>query len=124
MNLRLLGVLQWFGLLGAAGAWWAQHLAGYGVTYARCSVAGIRWGMTYDAWQIGLMVGGCVVIVAAEAAAAIVFRETRDVDEMAGPPLGRLHFFATAALVANVLFLGIVVLDGLASVVDTVCRQS
>ncbi|MFN2627107.1 MAG: hypothetical protein ABR569_00545 [Gaiellaceae bacterium] len=124
MSLRLLGLLQWFGLLGAAGAWAAQHLVGYGVTDASCSVAGIHWGVAQDAWQIGLMVGACIVIVAAEGAAAIVFRETRDVEETAGPPLGRLHFFATAALVANLLFLGIVVMDGLASVLDVACRQS
>ena len=38
--------------------------------------------------------------------------------------LGRLHFFAAAALVTNLLFLAIVLLDGSASIVDTLCRQS
>jgi hypothetical protein len=38
------------------------------------------------------------------------------------PPQGRLHFFATAALVANLLFLVVIVLSGIASTVGTLCR--
>jgi hypothetical protein len=39
-------------------------------------------------------------------------------------PLGRIHFFAQAALLGNVLFLVIVVLDGVAAVHELPCRQS
>ena len=36
----------------------------------------------------------------------------------------RIRFFAIAALVANVLFLMIVLLSGLSAIVNTVCRQA
>ena len=39
-------------------------------------------------------------------------------------PYSRLHFFATAAMVANVLFLTVILLDGLGSVFATLCAQS
>jgi hypothetical protein len=39
-------------------------------------------------------------------------------------PHTRIHFFATAAMVANVLFFTVVLLDGLASVFDSLCVQS
>lgn len=63
------------------------------------------------------------LVVLAEVAAAVVFRRTRGVGDDDDPPPGRLHFFAVAALVANVLFLTAMVLDTIASVFGTLCRQ-
>jgi len=50
--------------------------------------------------------------VLAWAAAFLAYRETRVVDEYAPGPSGRIRFFAQAALLANVLFLVIVVSTG------------
>lgn len=131
---RALSVLQWLGFLGGALAWTTQHVVGYGVAEARCSVAGTGWGIGLDTWEGALLGCAATLILAAEAAAVTVFLRTRagefgdgPLDRADGPGearLGRLHFFSAAALVLNALFLVIVLLDGSASVVDTLCRQS
>ena len=63
-----------------------------------------------------------------------VFLATRETNYEDGPPddgrwggvvpYSRLHFFATAAMVANVLFLAAILMDGFASVFDSLCVQS
>ena len=63
-----------------------------------------------------------------------VFLETRETNYGDGPPgdgrwdgavpYTRLHFFAITAMVANVLFLAIVLLDALGAVASTLCAQS
>ena len=134
MSLRTLSALQWFGILAAPLLWTSQHVLGYGTGEARCSVAGMRWGIGFDVWQLTLVSCAGLVVVAAEVCAVIVFQRTRGADYGDGPPeegrweartpYGRLHFFATAAIVANVLFLTIMLLDGLASSLAVLCRQS
>lgn len=134
MSTRALSVLQWLGFLGGALTWTAQHVAGYGIAEARCSVAGAGWGIGLDAWEEALLGCAAVLVLGAEAAALTVFLRTRagefgdgPLDRADGPDearLGRLHFFSAAALVVNALFLVIVLLAGSASIVDTVCRQS
>ena len=52
------------------------------------------------------------------------FDITRDLGYTDPPPSGRIRFFAIAALAANVVFLMIVLLDGVASIVDRVCQQA
>jgi hypothetical protein len=121
---RLLEALQWFGILGAALAWSSQHVLGYGVTEAACGAGGTSWGIANDTWQIAIGACAGTVILGAEAAAVIVFRRTRGADHEGDPPLGRMQFFATAAIVANVLFLCIVALDTVASIYGYGCRQS
>jgi hypothetical protein len=132
-TLRRLSVVQWVGVMAAPLAWTGQHIVGYGVGQARCEV-GANWGIGFDAWQLAIVVVAGLLIVVSEAAAVTVFLATREVNYGDGPPedgrwagvvpLSRLHFFATAAMVANVLFLAIVLMDGLASVFDSLCVQS
>jgi hypothetical protein len=112
-----LEVLQWYALLGGALAWATEHVAGYFVSTAGCGSA------SFDATapQIVLVVAAAFAVVAAEAAALTVFRATR-ADEP--PPGGRLHFFAQAALLGNVLFFVIVVLNGVGAVYHLPCAQS
>lgn len=133
-TLRQLSVVQWIGVVVAPLAWAAQHVVGYGVGEARCSVAGMRWGISYDTWQLAIMAAAALLILVSEAAAVTVFLETRETNYGDGPPgdgrwggaipYSRLHFFATAAMVANVLFLVVIFLDGLGSVFSTLCAQS
>jgi hypothetical protein len=122
MTTRRLSMLQWLGLLGGGLTWAAQLLIGFGTTQAECSVGEMRWGIVNDTWQLSLLFVAGLVVVGAESAAAIVFVRTRDVGKDDPPPQGRLHFFATAALVANLLFLVVIVLSGIASTVGTLCR--
>jgi hypothetical protein len=134
MTLRRLSVLQWLGVVVAPLAWTGQHVVGYGVGQARCSVAGTNWGIGFDTWQLAILAAAALLILLSEAAAVTVFRATREVNYGDGPPqegrwagvvpYSRLHFFATAAMVANVLFLTVVLLDGLGSVFGSLCAQS
>jgi hypothetical protein len=131
MSLRTLSALQWTGVLVAPLAWTGQHVMGFGVGDARCSAVGPRWGIDIVAWQLALLACAGLLVIAAEAAAVAVFLRTRGAGFGDGPPdeekglrETRLHFFATAALVANVLFFSIMLYDGIASALETVCRQS
>lgn len=112
-----LELLQWYGLLGGALAWASQHVAGYFVSTAACGAPAI----SSTAPQIAIAVCAGLLVLAAEGAAFVVFRATGADDPAPG---GRLHFFAEAALLGNVLFLIIVVLTGFSSVYHLPCAQS
>ncbi|HJQ73278.1 MAG TPA: hypothetical protein VJ814_00210 [Gaiellaceae bacterium] len=133
-TLRRLSVVQWIGVMVAPLAWTGQHVVGYGVGQARCSVGGMNWGIGFDTWQLAILAAAGLLVLVSEAAAVTVFLATREANYGDGPPgegrwggavpYTRLHFFATAAMVANVLFLAIIFLDGLAAVFDSLCAQS
>jgi heme/copper-type cytochrome/quinol oxidase subunit 2 len=123
-RLRRLERLQWAGLFVAPLAWVGQHLIGQAAAQLSCSVANRGWGVSNQAWQVGLLVGSCVLIVGAGAAAVVVLLETRKQSYEDPPPVGRLQMFAIAALVTNFLLLLIVLMDGIGSIVDIQCRQS
>jgi hypothetical protein len=133
-TLRQLSVVQWVGVVVAPLAWTGQHVVGYGVGEARCQVAGVRWGIGYDMWQLAILGAAVLLVLISEAAAVAVFLATRETNYGDGPPgdgrwagvvpYSRLHFFATAAMVANVLFLAVILMDGLASTFDSLCVQS
>ncbi|HEU5244546.1 MAG TPA: hypothetical protein VFU33_09105, partial [Gaiellaceae bacterium] len=125
--------VQWIGVVVAPLAWTGQHVVGYGVGQARCEV-GANWGIAYNTWQLAILVAAGLLVVVSEAAAVTVFLATRETNYGDGPPgegrwggavpYSRLHFFATTAMVANVLFLTVILLDGLGSVFTTLCAQS
>ncbi|HEY2742831.1 MAG TPA: hypothetical protein VGI69_11710 [Gaiellaceae bacterium] len=127
-------MLQWIGVVVAPLAWTGQHVVGYGVGEARCSVAGMSWGISYDVWQLAIMACAGLLILISEAAAVTVFLATRATNYGDGPPgdgrwggavpYSRLHFFATTAMVANVLFFTVILMSGLGSVFSTLCAQS
>jgi len=124
MTRSRLELLQWFSLFAGPLAWATEHVVGYFISDAACNVAGARWRLDTAPWQAVLAVLAGAVVVAAWLAAFVTFRETRTVDKDEPGPLGRIHFFAQAALLGNVLFFVIVVLDGVGSVHDLPCRQS
>jgi hypothetical protein len=121
-RLRKLSLLQWFGLFAAAGIWLAQHGIGQGMAEARCSAAG--GGISNDAVQIVLMILAGVVILAADAASVVVFRATSDASYHSPPPVGRMRMIAIATMSTNLIFLVIILLDGIASILDVACRNS
>ena len=117
--------MQWFGLLGAPLAWTVQLVLGYGVTEARCSPGGARWGVGVDTWEISLMIAaGAVVILAELCAVVALLRDARHFVRRSGRRLGRRHFFVAASSLGNVLFLMIILLSGIAAVEHIPCRQS
>ena len=123
MSLRKLEILQWFGLLGGALVWTAQHVVGYGITEAECGAGGLHWAIQNDVWQGALMASAAAFVVAAELAAITVIVATRRSSYESPPPPGRVRFFAIAAAVANVIFLMIILLDGFAAILNVTCRQ-
>ena len=132
-TLRQLAFVQWVGVVVAPLAWTGQHVVGYGVGEVRCK-AGASWGIGYDTWQLAILAAAAVLILISEAAAVTVFLATREANYGDGPagegrwagavPYTRLHFFAMAAMVANVLFLVVIFLDGLGAVANSLCVQS
>jgi hypothetical protein len=118
-----LELLQWYGLLGAGLAWTVQLVLGFGVAVARCSTGG-DYGLGYDTWQIALIVIAGLFAALGEAAAVTVFRATRAVEYDGAPPDGRRHFFASAAVIGNVLFLMIILLSGIGLLAHSPCRQA
>ncbi|HEY5662062.1 MAG TPA: hypothetical protein VIR59_14860 [Gaiellaceae bacterium] len=124
MSRRRLEILQWTGLLAGGLVWAAQHVVGYGITEAACGAGSPQFGISNDVWQASLMAAAAVVILAAQAAAVTVLLATRSSSYETEPPPGRIRFFAIAAIVANTIFLMIVLLDGFASIFNVECRQS
>jgi hypothetical protein len=132
-TLRQLAFVQWIGVVVAPLAWTGQHIVGYGVGEARCRV-GASWGIAYDTWQVAILAVAAVLIVISEAAAVTVFLATREANYGDGPagegrwggvvPYTRLHFFATAAMVANVLFFTVIFMDAFGAVFNPLCVQS
>ena len=96
-----LEALQWFAPLGGALARAAYHVAGYFVATDGCGKG--------RELVPGLL--AAAVVLAAEAASPLVLRATQDAGKDDPGPRGRLHFFAQAAALGNVLFFVIVVLD-------------
>ena len=91
----------------------AQLVLAYGLTVARCGevgASGSRWTA-----EVVLAVGAVVLAALAECAAVAVFLETRPVEHDGPPPDGRRHFFATGAMIGNLLFLTVILLTGIGS---------
>lgn len=134
MKVERLALLQWVALVGGASVWTLAHLAGIGVTQAECNAAGhALWHLSNPAWQAPIMTVAALLIAIAEVCAILAFRRTRGLDFGDGPPSPedkverrrtRIHFFAAAAIPANVIFLMIVLLDGTANLADFACRRS
>jgi hypothetical protein len=124
VTVRRLAILQWVGLVLGAVVWAIQHVTGYGLTEAACNVAGGRWSINHDLWQVLVAAIAAGLVLTAEGAAVAVLHATSETSYEAEAPLGRLRFFAIAALAANAIFLMIIILDGIASVVNPACRGS
>jgi len=121
MSVRRLGVAQWIGVLVAPLVWAAQHVLGYGIVTAQCGDGRVtRTGVSSTVWELALLGLAALLVVAAEAAAVAVFVATKGEDAEES----RLHFFAVAAMVANTLFLAIILMDGLASGLEKACVGS
>jgi len=116
--------LQWYGLFGAALAWSAQQVVGFGVAYADCTAASRRWGLDVVTWEIVLMVVGLTFALLAELAAVNVLLATHRLDYDDPPPQGRRHFFAYAAALGNLLFITAILLNGVGALSNATCRPA
>jgi hypothetical protein len=122
--MRRLEILQWAGLLGGAALWGVGHVVGFGVTEARCSSAGAGWGIDFDLWE-GLITGlAWALALGAALASVAVILGTRGSSYESAPPVGRLRFFAIAALAANAIFMVALLLYALGTIFNVACRQA
>jgi len=122
--MRKLELLQWFGLLAGAAAWGAAHVLGYGLTEAHCNSGSAPWGIALHGWEGALNGLAAAVALCAALAAVSVLVLTRAVSYEDDPPVGRIRFFAIAALIANVLFIVMLVLYTAGSIANDPCRQA
>ena len=123
MTDRRASLLMWFGVWAAPVAWALQHAAGVMFGLAQCNPNGARWQVPLKTWDV-LIAGGCAVVaIAGIVAATMAFRGTSDCSE-APPPGSRIHFMAAMALTIGPLFLAIIVLNGLGTGLNDLCRQS
>ena len=122
MTRRRLELLQWFALFAGPWAWATQHVLAFAISNSECAIPVRGWNL--PTWWLQILISAVVgtVVLAAEGAAYIVFRATQSVDSYAPGPEGRIHFFAQAALLGNVLFLVIVVLDVVGTLFNLPCR--
>ena len=114
---------QFVGFFVAPAAWFAQHLIGQAISQASCSTVDASWGVSNRAWQIVLLAVACTLILLSETAAVAAFRSTGASYE-SPPPEGRIRLIAIAAMTTNLIYLVIVLLDGVASIVEIACRQA
>jgi hypothetical protein len=123
VSLRLLSRLQWTGLFAGVAAFAVEQVAGYGLTTDECGPDGMLLGLGNDTWQAMFLTLGVAVLAGAEACAITVLLRTRGVsaDDVAR---SRARFFAIGAVLANALFFLIMLLSGIASIADPLCRQA
>jgi hypothetical protein len=119
-----LELLQWYALFGGALAWAGSHVLGYFVAVGGCDAAVAYWHVNISGWEVLIQVLALAGVLAAEAAAFAVYRATETVDKDAAGPDGRMHFFAQAALLGNVLFFMLVLLDATGVLIHTNCGLS
>jgi hypothetical protein len=119
-----LELLQWFGLFAGPLAFAIDHVVAYASVAADCNPAGSDWTVPQHPIQLTATALAAVVIVAAEGAAFLAYRETQDVSQEGEPPLGRIRFLSTAALIIGPIFLTLVLLGGLGGAAHVNCRQS
>lgn len=122
--MRRLEVLQWSGLLAGAAAWGFTHVFGYGLTETRCNSGSAGWEVALHGWEGALTGLAAAITVCAGLAAVSVLVLTRGASYEDDPPAGRIRFFAIAALIANVLFLVMLLLYAAGSIANDPCRQA
>jgi hypothetical protein len=114
---------MWAGIVGAPVAWTCQHIFGFGVTQAGCSVGSRGWHVPIDTWTaIATSVAGALAI-AGLAASVIAFRAVRNADNDTAPPKGRIYFMSICGIVISPLFLAIILMSGIATLILSNCRQ-
>ena len=112
---------MWLGLFGAPVAWATSHVVGWGVSEARCEVAGHQWGIAVHTWETVLLVLATALALAGLVSSVIIYRQVKDVDIDADPPAGRLLLLAISGLVVSFLMLVAIILTHTAALSLTPC---
>ncbi|MEU3453404.1 hypothetical protein ABZ671_07350 [Micromonospora sp. NPDC006766] len=120
------GLLLWYGVLGGAVAWAVHLMAAWSMDELTCA-AGSAEISALPLWQA---VGLAVIIPALAAAgslavAALAWTRMRQAQRAGAPDgaYGRARLLAAVGIWANLLFLSIIVLGGVALLVLPVCQR-
>jgi hypothetical protein len=124
MKGKRLEVFQWIGLFAAPLAWTVQLVFGYGFAVGTCDTIGGRTSVSLAAWEIGLTAGAAAVALGGQLAATLAWRATRGRGDVDAPPAGRIHFLAGMSLLANMIFLIMILLGGITAAHLAQCRQA
>jgi hypothetical protein len=111
-------VLLLFGMLAAPLAWTAQLVVGYGIGDARCSVAGMQWGLDSEAGTAALLAATAAIAVAGLAVSFWLERRAER-DER-----GRVAFMAGSGIFVSAVFLVLILLGGIAALSIEHCRPA
>ncbi|SIR51375.1 hypothetical protein [Micromonospora avicenniae] len=120
------GLLLWYAVLGGALAWAIHLMLAWGIDELTCASGSDRIG----AVPLRVVVALAVVVpalatVGALLAAALAWRRTAHTrsDGIAEGTLGRTRLLAALGLWANLLFLAIILLGGVALLVFPPCQR-
>ena len=118
--------LAWVGALGPPCVWAAQHIAGYGVALADCpdNTTGPGWNVPVDTITIIIGATAAALTLLCGAGAWAAWRATREADDDAAPPAGRIHFLAVIGLTITPLFFAMVVMSSAGAIALQECVQS
>jgi hypothetical protein len=114
---------MWVSLFGAPVAWAASHAVGWGVSEARCDVAGQQWGIAIHTWEIALLVVAAALALVGLVSSWLVYRQVKDIDYDADPPAGRLQLLSISGLLVSFLMLVAIVLTHTAALSLTPCMS-
>jgi hypothetical protein len=116
--------LQWIGLFAAPLAWTVQLVFGYGFAVGACDTISSRTSVSLTTWEIAITVAAATVALGGQLAALLAWRATQGRSDVDAPSAGRIRFFAGAALLANTIFLIMILLGGITAVHLAPCRQA
>lgn len=121
------GLLLWYGVLGGALAWAVHLLAAWGLDELACAAGSERVSAVPLAQAVGLAVVIPALLTAGSLLVAVlVWRRTARAERAAGAEdhsYGRARMLATLGIWANLLFLAMIVLGGIAVLVFPPCQQ-
>lgn len=120
---RKLELTMWLGVLGAPIVWACQHVFGFGVTQAGCSIGSKSWNVPIDTWTaVATSVAGALAITGL-VASVLAYRAVTDADIDADPPGGRIYFMSICGIVISPLFLAIILMSGIGTLILPNCHQ-
>jgi hypothetical protein len=120
------GLLLWYGVLGGAVAWAVHVLAAWGLDELACAAGSERVSAVPLVQAVGLaVVIPALVTVGSLLVAALVWRRTARAQRAGAQDraFGRSRMLAVVGVWANLLFLTIIVLGGIAVLVLPPCQR-
>ena len=114
-------LLQWFGVLGAPGAWTLLLVFGYGFEEVACSRGSSHWGFGAGTGEAVLFAATAAVAVGALGASLATWRSAQRPE--AGDVRGRHEWMGFAGLLVSTLFLALIMFTGFGVTSLEMCRR-